>query len=362
MKEFERLTNIIGNHIELNKCSIKQDNLYLNTSDIDSIKEKLIIIGDVIEYNKENSELLLKIRIKESNYTDSYVALLVKDKIIYIVAVSKEGIFKQHIAKKNINRVKNILLNKKNNVIKNLKRFIVVIVALALFAFISIYYIDDGKYQKYLNNYSNVINNYNNTVKEYNELASSLYLNNIDIIDKNIDLLNEQVLMNEVSKKNVKSKCKYIEEELINLIDKYASLQNINHPSEEQILNALYNIEEITDICPVSKDNDPNGLLNKEKGYYSCIYFKDEAVDQSIIPGNTTIEKGTDCGGAIELFNNSNDALERCNYLEQFDDTLLYSGSHEILGTIIIRTSYLLSSDDQLKLTNNIIQEILKSK
>ena len=72
--------------------------------------------------------------------------------------------------------------------------------------------------------------------------------------------------------------------------------------------------------------------------------------------GDSIIAKGTDAGGAIEVYKTLEDALNRCDYLSQFDGTLLYSGSYTIVGTIVIRTSYKLTDEQQVELTNNIMQ------
>ena len=51
-------------------------------------------------------------------------------------------------------------------------------------------------------------------------------------------------------------------------------------------------------------------------------------------------------------------ALNRCDYLSQFDGTLLYSGSYAIIGTCVIRTSYKLNDQEQVDLTNDIVKAL----
>ncbi|MBQ6661307.1 MAG: hypothetical protein IJM57_07795 [Lachnospiraceae bacterium] len=133
-------------------------------------------------------------------------------------------------------------------------------------------------------------------------------------------------------------------------------VQQILNPSEEWVINRLKNIEEITGFQAVTPNNDLNQLLGKTGGYTCCVYFSDANIEQSTVRGSDIVTKGTDCGGAIEVYENREYALNRCEYLSQFDGTLLYSGSYTVIGTIVIRTSYKLNSQGQVKLTNSIAE------
>lgn len=72
------------------------------------------------------------------------------------------------------------------------------------------------------------------------------------------------------------------------------------------------------------------------------------------------VAKGTDAGGAVEVFSSVEDAEARCEYLAGFDNTLLCSGSYAIIGTMVIRTSYRLDGESQPDLTIEITQEFTK--
>lgn len=88
-------------------------------------------------------------------------------------------------------------------------------------------------------------------------------------------------------------------------------------------------------------EHDPNQLL----GRTSCVYFSVKQISTDAVSGSDIVEKGTDGGGAIEVYANVEDAKNRCDYLKQFDNTLLYSGAYALIGTMVIRTSYLLSNE-----------------
>lgn len=86
----------------------------------------------------------------------------------------------------------------------------------------------------------------------------------------------------------------------------------------------------------------------------TCIYFTVAAARPNEVPGNSTVAKGTDAGGAVEVYSSLADAEARVEYLAGFDGTVLYSGSYAIVGTMVIRTSYKLSNEQQFDLTNAI--------
>ncbi len=86
------------------------------------------------------------------------------------------------------------------------------------------------------------------------------------------------------------------------------------------------------------------------------MYFSIAGINQDDLECADVVAKGTDCGGAIEVFENEEDALIRCEYLSQFDNTLMYSGSFAIIGTMVIMTSYILLNEQQTELTSKITE------
>jgi hypothetical protein len=78
-------------------------------------------------------------------------------------------------------------------------------------------------------------------------------------------------------------------------------------------------------------------------------------VDQSSLVGVTVIDKGTSAGGSIEVYPTKKDAEKRNQYLPSFDGGRLASGSHIVIGTVVVRTSNELSATQQKVLENNIV-------
>lgn len=140
-------------------------------------------------------------------------------------------------------------------------------------------------------------------------------------------------------------------------------MKQITNPSEDFIIQRLQGIPNISGYQPVTEDNDPNGQLNKQGGYTATVYFSSPLVDQSIVSGSDIVERGTDGGGAIEVYSTVEEAEARDSYLASFDSMgALSSGSHKVLGTILIRTSNYLTATQQNELTANIVNALLELK
>ena len=129
-----------------------------------------------------------------------------------------------------------------------------------------------------------------------------------------------------------------------------------NNPSIESVKEAINGIESITLIEIVTEDNDPNGQLGKQGGYTGCLYFKSSLVTDET--DASAIVAGTDGGGSIEVYANKSDAEKRNEYLATFDGSAISSGSHKVLGTLVIRTSNLLKASQQTKLETEIINAL----
>lgn len=147
-------------------------------------------------------------------------------------------------------------------------------------------------------------------------------------------------------------------EQVVN--DSIAQMKQVTNPSEAFVIERLQGIEGIGDISAVTEDNDPNGQLGKSGGYTATVYFTSPLVDQSDVIGSTVIEKGAEGGGAIEVYANVDDANKRKDYLSAFDGGILSSGSHEVVGTVLVRTSDKLTASQQKELEAAIIEALTR--
>ena len=133
-------------------------------------------------------------------------------------------------------------------------------------------------------------------------------------------------------------------------------------PSTEFVIQRLSRISEIGAIQAATEDNDPNGGLNKAGSYTAAVYFESNNIDQSEFDEKDVVGKGTSCGGSIEVFSTVADAERRNSYLGNFDGTIFASGSHRIVGTIVVRTSNDLTATQQKNLETQIVEVLMAEK
>lgn len=132
--------------------------------------------------------------------------------------------------------------------------------------------------------------------------------------------------------------------------------KQVDNPSEAFVIERLTGIEHIKDISAVTEDNDPNGHLGKQGGYTAAVYYSDDRIDLDTgIYGTTVIEQATDGGGCIEVYANVDDAKSRDTYLAGFDGGIFASGSHTVIGTVVVRTSDELTASQQKEMEADLI-------
>lgn len=208
-------------------------------------------------------------------------------------------------------------------------------------------------FEKMVVAYNEAVQNYNIVAEEYERIKEITSLENIDglpEVEKTIPFLDE----NTTPKDTIEQDTEEVREKTDELLVALILAQQITNPDEEWVIERLKSVDDIMVVQAVTEGHDPNHLLNVDGGYTSCVYFSVRGIRQSSIKGEDIVEKGTDAGGAIEVYKTVTDAQNRCNYLGQFNNTLLYPGSYAIIGTTVIRTSYLLSNEKQIELTSKI--------
>ena len=148
------------------------------------------------------------------------------------------------------------------------------------------------------------------------------------------------------------------------LEDSIAQLKQVTNPSEAFVIQRITGLPNITGVEAVTESNDPNGKLNKAGGYTATVYFSSDLVDQSSVyasEGYTGIVAvGNDGGGTVEVYSSVEDAEKRSTYLGAFDGSILSSGSHEVLGTCVLRTSDKLTASQQQTLTQEVKEALIR--
>ena len=161
-------------------------------------------------------------------------------------------------------------------------------------------------------------------------------------------------------------------DELTALTTAYTNLENskkqykqVVNPSEEFVMQRILTVDDVVDARAVTEDQDPNGNLHKAGGYTSTVYFESNNVDQSDIYisgeySDVLIDKGTDAGGAIEVYENVEDAEKRRDYLATYDGTIYANGTHTVIGTVLVRTSNKLMATQQKELEQKVIDALTR--
>ena len=137
-------------------------------------------------------------------------------------------------------------------------------------------------------------------------------------------------------------------------------MKQVTNPPEDFIVERLEGLASIDGVQAVTEDHDPNGNLNKQGGYTAAVYFASPLIDPATVYGEDIVDKGTEGGGCVEVYATVEDAEARNTYLSAFDSSgLLNSGSHTVLGTIVIRTSDKLTASQQKDLEQEIWNALL---
>ncbi len=142
-------------------------------------------------------------------------------------------------------------------------------------------------------------------------------------------------------------------------------LKQVTNPTEAFVIERITGLENITGVEAVTETNDPNGKLGKAGGYTASVYFSSDLVDHSSVypsSGYTGIvADGNNGGGCVEVYATAEDATKRNDYLSAFDgNSLLSPGSHEVLGTCVLRTSDKLTASQQKALTQELKESLVR--
>jgi hypothetical protein len=136
--------------------------------------------------------------------------------------------------------------------------------------------------------------------------------------------------------------------------------KQVTNPTSDFVIERLKTISTITGEQAATESNDPNDSLIKPGSYTAAVFFTDSQVTEQI-DGKDIVDKGTDAGGQVEVYKTVEDAKKRNAYLSAFDGAGMFdSGSHELCGTCVIRTSSKLNATQQKELTKQISDALTK--
>lgn len=370
------------------------------------LRDRLLAVGDILYEDTLKKIYVVSVRSGAGNLNFVRIAVQLIDEKINMVGYAKEGAIKQHLCAKAFKKIEDSVVGKKVTKATKPKLFfpvIAFIIAIGLFVSIRnhvLYSVDQDAMKDDLSSviptgtmnnavsedtaaptedpvfvaevekaveatrkYNAAVTEYNIHVSAYNEAVILTCIDNlVGLPNAFEELATESESYEDVAEfildGNSREAIETDTETIINMTKQIEQatilVQQITAPTGEWVMDRLASVNGITGTQMVTETQNPDGLLGKEGGYSDCIYFTLTTINQADIPGSTIVAKGTDAGGAVEVYPTLADAEARVAYLAGFDGTVLYSGSYAIVGTMVIRTSYKLTDEQQMEYTNAI--------
>lgn len=362
------LNNLLMEYECPNADCIQEETITNSKLSFLQLRDFLIRSGKILHEDKENEVYVASLRVGGLGNT-AVVAMQLRDSKLTIAGFAKEGLIKQNLCNKAINKIKDTCQEKKDETpnpkkkIKKLFLYFLICVAIIIVGTVGLLFGEVQQTREATIEYNKAVNAYNEQANLYNEAVNLTSIDNISGLPVMLETLNTESegfidnlfgVFGPNDKDTIVADTKTIQDMTDQAQNAVALLKQITAPTGDWVIERLSTVEKITDTQAVTNELDPDGMLGKEGAYTACIYFTVSDIDPNEIVGDTVVAKGTDAGGAVEVYSTFEDAEARCEYLAGFDGTVLYSGSYAIVGTTVIRTSYKLTNEQQMALTNAI--------
>ena len=145
--------------------------------------------------------------------------------------------------------------------------------------------------------------------------------------------------------------------------DSVNQLKQVTNPEESFIVERLKTVDSAIAVEAATEETDGNKLMNKPGEYTSYVAMRSSLVtdEYGLYDGMSPVEAGTDGGAVVEAFKTTENAKKREEYLAGFDGSgLLSSGSHVVIGTLLVRTSTELTATQQKELEKAVIDALTR--
>lgn len=357
------------------------------------IRDRLYMLGNIIYEDLDRQVYVAKVRAGYGNMNSAVVAMQLQGEKLFVAGYAKEGVIRQNICEQAFQKLtdaahgREIAISSKPKwIFPSILGLVIVVTIVAMcrnsllpgelvptadttvqettlspeeLAFIAEVELTIEATKAY----NAAVQMFNLRVDEYNAAVQQASIDNITGLPSSIEHLvvvsesyedNAAVVQGDNSKEKIAADTETVLKMAFQVEQATLVVKQITAPSGEWVMDRLSGVESITGVQAVTEDLNPDGLLDKEGGYSDCIYFTVAAAIPNEVPGDSIVAKGTDAGGAVEIYSTLADAEARVEYLEGFDGTVLYSGSYAIVGTMVIRTSYKLTNEQQFELTSEI--------
>lgn len=405
------LLKLLMDHCKTDPEAVQEEVISGCKLSITQIRDKLYLLGNILYEDLDSRIYVVSVRAGLFNMSNAVVALQLCDDNLFVKGYAKEGLVKQNISDQAIRRIADLAKGKPvSDTSKPSKILPMLLAVVGIVAFISIrgcvtsntgphdveqslqHPSNETNYAETIGatetqeptedpafvaeveqtliatkEYNEAVELFNLRVAEYNESVLLTCIDNINGLPTELEFLTVEsesyediitVVQGDNSKEKIQSDTMQIGEMTAQVEMLTTIVQQITAPDGDWVCERLANIEGITGCQQVTESLNPDGLLGKEGGYFACVYFTHSSIVQKEVPGNSIVAKGTDAGGAVEVYPTLADAQARVEYLAGFDGTVLYSGSYAIVGTMVVRTSYKLTDEQQFILTHQITQAL----
>lgn len=350
------------------------------------LRDRLCHLGTILHEDRSQQIYVVSIRSGFADLNQATVALQLQDRTLIAMGYAREGLIPQHTCEGALQKLADAVHGASaSGRSRKLLILLLSFMALIIVCFIALQarlmtgpefpqQTEDSAFAAEVQlaldatkRYNEAVEQFNARVSAYNQAVSLTSIDNLEGMPPFLDTL---VIVSEdpediriaVSGGNsaeiIGRDIQTITEMTAQAESLLAVVKQITAPSPDWVMDRLSDVSAITGSQAVNESNDPDGLLGKEGGYAACVYFTVSAIDPDEIPGTSIVAKGTDAGGAVEIYNTLEEARARREYLSGFDGTILYSGSYAILGTMVIRTSYKLTNEQQLAFTRMITEKL----
>lgn len=356
------INELLEKYIDVDKQNGVKIDCEANNVTLEKLRDALYQFGNPIDQDIENNIFIVSMKSGFFNANQTLVcAILDKNEIHYRLYNASNDIdnkFAQNVVNK-INKKLGVYNNKKIKLNK-LFSILLIIAFILISSYTAIFY-------KFSNNYSLVANKYNLELLEYKEVIKRVDVSYIPRFQNVLDTLvipNNRIvsickeILNGNNPIKIRNDINLINNEIEKINENIAIINKITNPKVEDVVKSLRKVKNISNIEVVSDEDKKSDLFFYNGMFNDCAYFTSNLVND-VIQGQTTIEKGTDAGGCVEIYDTVEKAHERFDYLMGFDNTIYYSGQFIPVGTMIVRTSYLLSDEENDKLVNEIINALI---
>lgn len=328
------------------------------------LRDKLYALGEIIFEDQFKHIYIVTIKPNILSNTVT-VAIKWKTNNLYFCGYSSKGLIKNNSVEKSFAKIESTVHKDPKPQKRSYKKVIIISICSVVFLIGTIITIRAITIKSATEDYNNVVKGFNQTVEEYNEIAVKGDLKAVSDLPESMETIGLQstdlfsilrVAFSNNNREKIEKDAETVREITNDNENAIAIVKQLICPKQDFVQQKLKSIDAIKDIEAVTEENNPDGMLNKDGGYYGCLYFTTILIDENSIPGKSIVDKGTDAGGAVELYSSLEDAKKRCEYLASFDGTILTTGSYVLIGTMVIRTSFKLDDNEQYQLTDSIIK------